>query len=166
METGRWYCRKVNCLTLVIEITTSIKSGSSIKYCNWKIYHMTQIKCSDYGFECDFVTSGQSNNIAVQFSEHSEHVHGIEYPMQAIDQIIYRKSWTVEFSVLFSFFIDLLHSKKCIHVFAVLFFLEAIIIPIQNLIWWKHGFLIYFYISNEITAEKLSTDMLVLELFM
>ena len=53
---------------------------------------MTQLKCSDYGFECDFVTSGKSSNVAVQFSEHSEHVHGIEYPIQAIDQIIYRKS--------------------------------------------------------------------------
>ncbi|MGI9565553.1 MAG: hypothetical protein ACR2LL_00885 [Nitrosopumilus sp.] len=35
---------------------------------------MTQLKCSDYGFECDFVTSTESGNVAVQFSEHSEHV--------------------------------------------------------------------------------------------
>ena len=53
---------------------------------------MTQLKCSDYGFECDFVTSGKSGNVAIQFSEHSEHVHGIKYTMEVIDQIIFRKS--------------------------------------------------------------------------
>lgn len=34
----------------------------------------------------------QTNQIMYLFSEHSEHVHGIEYPIQTIDQIIYRKS--------------------------------------------------------------------------
>jgi len=53
---------------------------------------MTHLKCSDYGFECDFVASDESGNVSIQFSEHSEHVHGIEYPIEAIDQIIYRKS--------------------------------------------------------------------------
>ena len=53
---------------------------------------MTQLKRLDYGFDCDFVTSVESGNVAVQFSEHSEHVHGIEYPMEVIDQIIFRKS--------------------------------------------------------------------------
>ena len=53
---------------------------------------MTQLKCSDYDFECDFVTSEQSGNVAVQFGEHSEHIHGIEYPMEVINQIIFRKS--------------------------------------------------------------------------
>ena len=53
---------------------------------------MTQLKCADYGFECNFVTSTESGSVSIQFSEHSEHVHGIEYPIEAIDQIIYRKS--------------------------------------------------------------------------
>ena len=53
---------------------------------------MTQLKCADYGFECDFVTSTESDGVAVQFSEHSEQVHGIEYTIEVIDQIIYRKS--------------------------------------------------------------------------
>ena len=53
---------------------------------------MTQLKCADYGFECNFVTSAESGSVAVQFSKHSEHVHGIEYPIEVIDQIIYRKS--------------------------------------------------------------------------
>ena len=53
---------------------------------------MTCLKCSDYGFECDFVASGESGSVAIQFREHSEYVHGIEYTIQAIDQIISRKS--------------------------------------------------------------------------
>ena len=54
---------------------------------------MKQLKCSDYGFECDFVTSIESvSSVAAQFSEHSEHVHGIEYPIEVVNQIIYRKS--------------------------------------------------------------------------
>jgi len=35
---------------------------------------MTRLKCSDYGFECDFIASGELGNVAIQFSEHSEHV--------------------------------------------------------------------------------------------
>ncbi|MGH1522074.1 MAG: DUF1059 domain-containing protein [Nitrosopumilus sp.] len=53
---------------------------------------MTQLKCRDYGFECDFITSAKLGSVAVQFSEHSEHVHGIEYPIEVINQIILRKS--------------------------------------------------------------------------
>lgn len=53
---------------------------------------MTQLKCSDYGFECEFVTSEQSGDVAVQFGEHSEHAHGIEYPIEVIERIIFRKS--------------------------------------------------------------------------
>ena len=86
------FLKQIYYITLAIDFTTSMKTSLSIKYCNYKFYSMTQLKCSDYGFECDFVTSAKSDNVAVQFSEHSEHVHGIEYPIQAIDQIIYRKS--------------------------------------------------------------------------
>ena len=46
---------------------------------------MTQLKYLDYGFDCDFVTTGKSGNVAVQSSEHSEHVHGIEYTTEVID---------------------------------------------------------------------------------
>ena len=69
-----------------------MKNSLYIKYHNWKVQSMTQLKCSDYGFECDFITSAESGDIAVQFSEHSEQVHGIEYPIEVINQIIIRKS--------------------------------------------------------------------------
>ena len=130
---------------------------------------MTQLKCSDYGFECDFVTSAKSDNVAVQFSEHTEDVHGIEYPIQAIDQIIYRKSWILINSVIFSFsylYWFLMIPKNVFTAFAVLFFLSATIIPIQNLIVWGPDFVMDFYTFSEITAEKLSIGVIGLGLFM
>ncbi|MGI9565552.1 MAG: hypothetical protein ACR2LL_00880 [Nitrosopumilus sp.] len=56
--------------------------------------------------------------------------------------------------------------KNVFTVFAVLFFLSATIIPIQNLIVWGPDFVVDFYISPEITAEKLSIDVICLGLFM
>ena len=52
---------------------------------------MTYIKCSDYGFECDFIASGNSENVANEFGLHANEVHGIEYHIEAINQIIARK---------------------------------------------------------------------------
>jgi hypothetical protein len=56
--------------------------------------------------------------------------------------------------------------KNVFTAFAVLFFLSAIIIPIQNLIVWGPDFVMDFYISSEITAEKLSIGVIGLGLFM
>jgi len=56
--------------------------------------------------------------------------------------------------------------KNLFTAFAVLFFLSAIIIPIQNLIVWGPDFAIDFYMSSEITAEKLSIGVIGLGLFM
>ena len=56
--------------------------------------------------------------------------------------------------------------KNVFTAFAVLFFLSAIIIPIQNLIVWGPDFVIDFYTSSEITAEKLSIGVIGLGLFM
>ena len=56
--------------------------------------------------------------------------------------------------------------KNVFTAFAVLFFLSAIIIPIQNLIVWGPDFVMDFYISSEITAEKLSVGVIGLGLIM
>ena len=53
---------------------------------------MTNLKCSDYGFECNFVVSGEPKKVAKQFGQHYDSVHGIEYTFEAIEQIILRKS--------------------------------------------------------------------------
>lgn len=56
--------------------------------------------------------------------------------------------------------------KNVFSAFAVLFFLSAIMIPIQNLIVWGPDFVMGFYISSEITAEKLSIGVIGLGFFM
>ena len=56
--------------------------------------------------------------------------------------------------------------KNVFTAFAVLFFISAAIIPIQNLIVWGPEFVVDFYTSNEITAEKLSIGVICLGLVM
>ena len=56
--------------------------------------------------------------------------------------------------------------KNVFTAFSVLFFLSAAIIPIQNLIVWGPDFVVDFYTSSEITAEKLSLGVIGLGLFM
>ena len=56
--------------------------------------------------------------------------------------------------------------KNVFSAFAVLFFLSAAMIPIQNLIVWGPDFVMGFYISSEITAEKLSIGVIGLGFFM
>ena len=56
--------------------------------------------------------------------------------------------------------------KNVFTAFSVLFFISAVIIPIQNLIVWGPDFVIDFYISSEITVEKLSIGVIGLGLFM
>ena len=55
-------------------------------------YSMTQLRCSDYGFDCDFIASGNNENVAIEFSKHSDEVHGISYPIEAVVHIISRKN--------------------------------------------------------------------------
>jgi len=44
--------------------------------------------------------------------------------------------------------------------FGVIFIISAVIIPIQNLIVWGSDFVLDFFTSNEITAEKISLVVL------
>jgi hypothetical protein len=55
--------------------------------------------------------------------------------------------------------------KNVFTAFAVLFLLSAVIIPIQNFIVWGPDFVMDFYTSSEITAEKLSIGVIGLGLF-
>ena len=56
--------------------------------------------------------------------------------------------------------------KNVFTAFAVLFFISAAIIPIQNLVVWGPDFVADFYTSPEITAEKLSIGVIGLGLLM
>jgi predicted small metal-binding protein len=52
---------------------------------------MAKLKCSDYGFECDYEAEGQIEDVIVEFGKHTEDVHGIDYSKEALMQFILRK---------------------------------------------------------------------------
>ena len=52
---------------------------------------MTALKCRDYGFECDFEASGETDDIVNRFRGHMDDEHGIDYSKEAILQFVFRK---------------------------------------------------------------------------
>jgi predicted small metal-binding protein len=54
---------------------------------------MTELRCRDYGFDCDFISSGNDIGKVIEgYSTHSANEHGIEYSKEALMQFIIRKS--------------------------------------------------------------------------
>jgi predicted small metal-binding protein len=53
---------------------------------------MIKLVCRDYGFECDFVASGNDvKQVVDEYGRHSADEHGIEYSKEALMQFIIRK---------------------------------------------------------------------------
>ena len=50
----------------------------------------------DYGYECDFVTEGEIEDVIEKFGEHMEEEHGIDYSKEALMQIILRKTTWIQ----------------------------------------------------------------------
>ena len=48
--------------------------------------------CSDYGFDCDFITEGVIEQVIQEFGKHTEIVHGIDYSKEVLMQLILRKT--------------------------------------------------------------------------
>jgi len=57
------------------------------------VFHqnMAQLKCRDYGFECDFVANGEIEQVIEDFRIHTDDEHGIDYSKEAIMQFLLRK---------------------------------------------------------------------------
>ena len=53
---------------------------------------MAKLTCRDYGYDCDFVTEGEVEQVIEKFGQHMEEEHGIDYSKEALMQIILRKS--------------------------------------------------------------------------
>ena len=51
----------------------------------------TKLKCSDYCFECDFIAQGDIEQVIIEFGEHTDVEHGIDYSKQALMQFVLRK---------------------------------------------------------------------------
>jgi len=52
---------------------------------------MVKLQCNDYGFKCDFIVEGETENILEEFGRHSDEVHGINYSKESLMQFILRK---------------------------------------------------------------------------
>ncbi len=52
---------------------------------------MAKLKCSDYGFECNFVVEGELETVINNFRNHTDEEHGIDYSKEAVMQFLLRK---------------------------------------------------------------------------
>ena len=52
---------------------------------------MAELKCGDYGFECDFVAKGDIEQVITDFRAHTDDEHGIDYSKEAVMQFLLRK---------------------------------------------------------------------------
>ena len=53
---------------------------------------MIKLKCNDYGFDCNFVSEGETELVLDEFGKHTDEEHGIDYSKDVLMQIILRKT--------------------------------------------------------------------------
>lgn len=51
---------------------------------------MVKLRCSDYGFECNFQAEGNPQQVIEEFGRHTESEHGIDYSKEALMQFLTR----------------------------------------------------------------------------
>lgn len=54
---------------------------------------MARLRCSDYGFECDFASEGEVEKVIEEFGKHMDEEHGIDYSKEALMQFILRQKY-------------------------------------------------------------------------
>ncbi len=52
---------------------------------------MARLRCSDYGYECDYISEGEMEEVIQEFGKHTEEEHGIDYSKEALMQFILRQ---------------------------------------------------------------------------
>lgn len=56
-----------------------------------------KLRCEEYGFECDFSLEGEKSlDLLEKLRIHFEEEHGIEYPIDAIIQMIVNRGHSLE----------------------------------------------------------------------
>lgn len=53
---------------------------------------MANIRCDDYGYECNYVSHGNVEKMVFDFWEHVNNKHGIDYSKETIVESIKRKN--------------------------------------------------------------------------
>jgi len=57
------------------------------------INYMVKISCSNYGFDCEFESSGNDSMVIEKYQKHSMDEHGIEHSEEALEQLLIRKNY-------------------------------------------------------------------------
>ena len=52
---------------------------------------MVKAVCSDYGFDCDFVSEGELDAVIDDFGKHCTEEHGIEYEKETLTKFLLNK---------------------------------------------------------------------------
>ncbi len=56
-----------------------------------------KLRCNEYGFECDFFIEGEKNlELLEKLRVHFEEEHGIEYPIDAVIQMIVNRGHSLD----------------------------------------------------------------------
>jgi len=65
------------------------KTIKNMEHCH---FIMIKLACKDYGFDCEFESEGEVDDVITKFGAHTLDEHGIEYSKEALMQFILRKS--------------------------------------------------------------------------
>ena len=57
------------------------------------IKYMVKISCSNYGFDCEFESSGNNSIVIEKYQKHSTDEHGIEYSVEVLEQFLIRNNY-------------------------------------------------------------------------
>ena len=52
---------------------------------------MINLRCRDYGYECEYVTEGEIDKVVDDYKEHMNDIHGIDYSRESIMLFVKRK---------------------------------------------------------------------------
>ena len=56
-----------------------------------------KLRCAEYGFDCDFFLEGEKNiKLLEKLRAHFEEEHGIEYPIDAVIQMIVNRGHSLD----------------------------------------------------------------------
>ncbi len=56
-----------------------------------------QLRCEDYGFECEFILDEEKTiDLIEKLRDHFEEVHGIDYTVEAVTQMITNRGHSLE----------------------------------------------------------------------
>lgn len=66
----------------------------SILYFESNNLGMVNLRCNDYGYECEYESEGEIDKVIDDYREHMNEEHGIDYSKEVILKFIKRKkSW-------------------------------------------------------------------------